>query len=229
MNTALRLEGPTGLSVMKFTLTYDGPLSSQGSRDRFAKKWAIREQLNPQLAELWRTHPTLKNIMKRVARDSYYLAAEQHHQSAEGKPQAQVSEHAKQLDLCAPIVVGGISFVPLVRDSYALVCSLNITFLRNEAAGRVYQGGDLDNRIKTFLDALKVPQSEADNVAAIQNKPTDPIYCLLEDDSLITGLNVQTTRLLTAPNLGENYVRLLVEVDVRVTHPRAYNSAFLGD
>jgi hypothetical protein len=52
-----------------------------------------------------------------------------------------------------------------------------------------------------------------------------PTYCLLEDDSLITGLEIQTQRLLARPN----DVHLLIEVDARVANPRGYNQMFLGD
>ena len=39
---------------MRFTLSYDGPLRPAGSP---AEKMAIRQQLHPQLAELWELEP----------------------------------------------------------------------------------------------------------------------------------------------------------------------------
>ena len=63
------------------------------------------------------------------------------------------------INLRVPIGVGGRIFQPLVRESFALKCGLDILFLRQESPGKVYQGGDLDNRIKTLLDALSVPQA----------------------------------------------------------------------
>ena len=57
----------------------------------------------------------------------------------------------------------------------------------------------------------------------------DPIYCLLEDDSLITRIDVDTQRLLGRPDVSEHEAHLLMEVDVRVTDSRVYNYAFLGD
>jgi hypothetical protein len=55
--------------------------------------------------------------------------------------------------------------------------------------------GDLDNRLKTLLDALSVPNQDQ-----VIPDPTidDPIHCLLEDDSLVSGLEIETRRLLTA-------------------------------
>jgi hypothetical protein len=46
-----------GLPLMRFTLIYQGELRSN---DDYRRKWAIRSQFHPQLAELWRTSPALK-------------------------------------------------------------------------------------------------------------------------------------------------------------------------
>ena len=49
--TIIARDGPYGPSLMKFTLTYDGELKSNGKpRD----KWKIRNHLSPQLEELWK-------------------------------------------------------------------------------------------------------------------------------------------------------------------------------
>jgi hypothetical protein len=56
----------------------------------------------------------------------------------------------------------------------------------------------------------------------------DPIYCLLEDDSLVSGLDVQSERLLTDKSHPVDYVRLTIEVDVRVRQAMIYNQSFLG-
>jgi hypothetical protein len=215
-----------GLPIVKFNLVYDGRLHSQSAENIFDKKWKIREYLHPQLVELWRVHPGLRNLWRKVPVDGYF-GTEVHHsvQVPESPP-----DNIDRLDLQCPIEVGGVAFVPLVRDSYALVCSLKILFMRKEPAGRIYIGGDLDNRIKVFLDALKVPRkSDAELVARVNPPPSEPIHCLLEDDALITGLAVDSTRLLDAPNMPENYVRLIAEVTVGVTHPRMYNASFLGE
>lgn len=212
---------------MKFTLAYDGPLPSQNARHIFDRKWQIRKILAPQLVDLWSVHPGLKRLNRYLPRGGYFHT-ETHH-STEATSGQDYSNAALYLDLGGPIEVSGIPFLPLIRESYALTCSLNILFLRKEPAGNVYSGGDLDNRIKTFLDALKVPQSEADSVAKVFPKPTEPIHCLLEDDSLITGLSVQSDRLLGEPSKDEGYVRLVVDVDIRVIQPKFYNQLFLGD
>ena len=55
----------------------------------------------------------------------------------------------------------------------------------------------------------------------------NPINCLVEDDSLISGLNVETERLLAPDNSAPNFVRLIIEVDVRVKSATIYNQSFL--
>lgn len=83
----------------------------------------------------------------------------------------------------------------------------------------------MDNRLKTLFDSLSIP-----NADQIVDDPDleEPIYCLLEDDRLISGLSVETDRLLHMPNTTKHQVRLVIEVDVRVAQPRAYNEGFLG-
>jgi len=49
-------------------------------------------------------------------------------------------------------IVGGIRFLPLVSDRLRLIAHLDITLLRPERPGSLITGGgDLDNRLKTFL------------------------------------------------------------------------------
>ncbi|MGJ0395587.1 MAG: hypothetical protein ACR65U_05090 [Methylocystis sp.] len=200
---------------MKFTLTYDGELPSTGNGSRKTeRKWEIRKHFHPQLQELWTVHPALRKFS-----GPHYVGS----QFVEGL--AETNERA--IDVCAPIQKAGRLFKPIVRRSLGLTCSLNVLFLRKESAGRVYQGGDLDNRIKTLLDALSVPAhiEQVIDDGAID----DPVLCLLEDDALVTGLSVQTERLLTRPGASESEVRLTIEVDIRVSDARRFNSEFLGE
>ncbi len=129
------------------------------------------------------------------------------------------------LDLAAPVEKHGRLFRPLVRETYALHCGLKVLLLRQEQPGRVYQGGDIDGRIKTLLDALTMPQHKEQMTG--DSKPPDLIHCLLEDDSLVSGLSVDTERLLGG-NYARDYVKAVIEVDVRARFTTIYNQAFLG-
>jgi hypothetical protein len=107
-------------------------------------------------------------------------------------------------------------FVPLVNDTFGMVCELDILFLRRGRPGHlIIPGGDIDNRNKTLLDAMRVPNNEkeiGDPPAVDEN----PFFCVLQDDSLVTNVNVCSDRLLTPLNQGsshpENDVFLVIKV-----------------
>jgi hypothetical protein len=233
MSASLRIGEAYGLSVMKFTLVYEGELKANGSP---ATKQAIREKFHPQLANLWADHPGLRALLGRryvpTSESGYWGWREVHHSipvhEARVPPKnitVAGSIAGPHIDLCEPLIKRGISFLPLVRERTALKCALKIMFLRHDPPGRVYQGGDIDNRLKTLLDSLSVPQHEEQVIVG----STSPMHCLLEDDSLITGLDIQTHKLLAKPGATKHDVHMLIEVDVRVTDPLAYNQMFLGD
>ncbi|MFA5912139.1 MAG: hypothetical protein WC830_01135 [Burkholderiales bacterium] len=218
---------------MKFTLTYEGELPSSGnSSKKVEEKWTIRKQISPQLADLWKIHPALIRAMNNrvVPKTGPFNLATPHHTDNTAYPTLQDAIREglhmpdNHMDLCASIPVGKVNFRPLVRDSYALACSLHILFMRKGAVGKVYQGGDLDNRIKTLLDALSVPDANQ-----VCDESELNMHCLLENDRLVTGLTVETRQLLNRPGSNETEVKLFMDVAVSVTDARTYNTLFLGD
>ncbi len=150
-----------------------------------------------------------------------------HHDYDASRLQKKRQIQPNETDLCAPILRGSRLFRPLVRKSLAISCTLKILFLRKEIPGGVYQGGDLDNRLKTLLDSLSVP-AHPEQVINDDRTIEDPILCLVEDDALITGLSITTDRLLSQPNASKSEVRMYIEVDVWLTDARVYNTTFLG-
>ena len=225
--------GAYGVPLMKFTLTYDGelPATTKGN-NRTAEKWAIRKALHPQLQELWDSSDILKSAYanRLIPTNTPFMMMEEHHSVQNPKSDrlagAFLPAHKDRLDLCAPVSVGARKFIPLVRDTFALRCALHIKFLRKEEPGAlIYQGGDMDNRLKTLFDALAVPNEQ--QLIEDPGAP-DSIHCLLEDDRLIAGLAVDTEKLLSRPNASIHEVRLVIDVDVRVIHAKSYNMAFLG-
>lgn len=179
----------TGLAPMEFHLIYDGPLSSASNNSRKEEKHQIRLALHPQLTELWRTDPTLLRL------------------------QGIWQQHNL-------VKIGNFIFMPLVTSKRYLHCHLEITFLRPGPLGRlVLQGGDIDNRLKTLFDALRVPQG-LDEIPGASPLGPGIICCLLEDDSLISGFNVQTDQLLGGEAGGgeaipSSRVHLLLRVIVK--------------
>jgi len=59
--STIRIGEAFGLSAMKFTLVYDGELRAN---DDYRRKWEIRNQIHPQLEELWRVNPALIAIQR---------------------------------------------------------------------------------------------------------------------------------------------------------------------
>jgi hypothetical protein len=221
---------------MKFTLTYDGSLPSSGNKPKNKEKWAIRGIFHPQLKDLWANHPALRSVWEDRHFPKYGGATvRQSHHQYPGPVLWDPDESragADILDLCEPIDKHGAWFRPLVRESFALHCGLKILFLRKEPPGKVYQGGDIDGRIKTLLDALTMPQHVEQVIKGVAGpagiNERDPILCLLEEDSLVSGLEVETERLLTDQNHPADFARLVIEVDVRVRRATIYNQSFLG-
>lgn len=187
MNAPCTIREGCGLWVpfVRFTLTYDGSLPASGNKAKNQVKWAIRKSLDPQLRDLWASHPALIELQRDDNRYFPKLGGAQlrqeHHQyrakAAIFKDKEQ-SSNSGLVDLCAPIEKHGAIFKPLIRETFALHCGLKILFLRREVPGKIYQGGDIDGRIKTLLDALAMPQHSEQ---VLQGSET-AIYCLLEDE-----------------------------------------------
>jgi hypothetical protein len=223
--------GVFGVGFVRFTLTYDGSLPASANKPKNQEKWDIRLAIAPQLRDLWTSHPALKTV-----EDNRYFPkfggmtlTQVHHLHGGPVQPVRTSNFGgaqEFLDLCAPIEKHGAWFRPLVRDTYALHCGLKITFLRQEPPGKIYQGGDLDGRMKTLIDALAMPQHK-EQILGPATK-LSPIFCLLEDDALVSGLEIESERLLTDTSNPPDYVRLNIEVDVRVRQAMIYNQSFLG-
>lgn len=155
---------------MEFTLFYRGDLRSNGGPRH---KHELRTHFHHQLKDLWNHLPL--SIFQKLLKPN----------PTEGELSVIRKKH-------------GFSFAPLVTESLALVAELNILLLWPAARGAIITSGeDIDNRLKTLLDALKYPsEGNAMPPGAKPETDQDPFYCLLEDDSLITKLSVETDRLL---------------------------------
>jgi hypothetical protein len=112
--------------------------------------------------------------------------------------------------------IGNYNFLPLVNGLYSQVAQLNIFILWPDAPGYiVVNKGDIDNRLKTLLDALRVPiniQEIPKNESPKEDE--DIFYCLLEDDKLITKISISTDRLLY-PDVNHSKVKLFIRVNIK--------------
>jgi hypothetical protein len=114
----------------------------------------------------------------------------------------------------------GFNFVPLVTSELSLLCGIDIPMLRNGRPGDIViagrYGGDIDNRIKTLIDALSIPSANEDYVKLTPQEDEMPFFCLLEDDKLLSKISVETDQLLEDIEGGsENDVRLTIRISVR--------------
>jgi hypothetical protein len=109
-----------------------------------------------------------------------------------------------------------------------LLCSIEVLFLRTDPPGSVFSAGDIDNRLKTLFDGLLIPK-EANQLGSYSSPGVgeDPFFCLLEDDSLITSVAVETDTLLapTSNPPDPSDARVIVTVRVR---PYAMRSDTMG-
>jgi hypothetical protein len=180
---------------MRFRLYFRGGLPSNG---RPLQKANLRALFSRQLAELWQQSP-LRDIGKYI--DPDYRPA----------------------DAYLGIDRNGRTFYPIISEKLFTVAEVDLLLLRPGDPGRIKEGGgDIDNRLKTLLDSLSVPP-----VGETANEAYDdgPIYCLLEDDKLITRLNIETDRLLDPEILSRNEVVLVIAVKVSASSGRMSNIA----
>ena len=117
----------------------------------------------------------------------------------------------------ARVEIGGFRFAPLVRGEFEMVADLRIIMLRPGPRGNIVSsGGDIDNRLKTLFDALSAPRQENQLPNGARPKEDqDPFLCLLEDDSLIVGVAVETDILLDTPCRSEVVLLIQVTIDAQ--------------
>jgi len=184
---------------MRFRLVYEGPLHSNGTP---TEKHAIRRQLHGQLKELWAQQEPLKRLSDMP---DYRLPGAYEPGPQSGIGLRQLATHFARC---------GFQFVPLVTALYWLICSLDILFLRRENPGAVVSGGDIDNRLKTLLDGLRLPK--CDEIIEKPEPDEEPMFCLLEEDRLITEVTVTTDRLLRPPGQGQSPTDVLLIISAEV-------------
>ncbi len=191
-------------------------------------KHSIRSDFHVQLGRLWETNKFLKE--HRV----------DPRPSAQNRPPADIGaqwgvDDDKKVSMREYVANlhqrDGYRFVPLVRKDIALLCSLKVLFLRHDGPGAVLHAGDIDNRIKTLIDALRMPSTQELRGNEIPKDGEDPFFVLMEDDSQVTHLEVETDRLLDPPrNIKADLadVRLVITVEVRPYDVTMFNLSFAG-
>jgi hypothetical protein len=205
-------EWPTAIGEdLEFTLVYEGPLLAY-KEDRAPHKQFIREQLHPQLRLLWQHK--LPHWM-----NSNQVSGSIHRWEA-GPPKVQ--------QIAWQYRRGDYGFVPLVTEGLVVACKLDILFLRREVGlGRIVQGGDIDNRLKTLFDALRIPKDMSELGNRTIPDEDNPFFCLLEDDILITEVKIRADTLLTPKkNDADDAVKVVIGVTIKPVQTLQHNSDF---
>lgn len=177
---------------MKFRLLYEGPLPPR-QRVKLGDIHTIRMTFHPQIKALWDHSP---------------FSASKDWLRENGPPgEYAIWERAND-----------VLFSPLISKKDHLMCELDITLLRQQAPGQLLgEGGDIDNRLKTLFDALRKPSTQEAQTAQIAKRADDdPIHCLLQDDSLVVRVNVETDRLLR-PTSGQFDLIAVIQVTIALT------------
>jgi hypothetical protein len=193
-----------------------------------AHKHELRRQIHRQLERLWAVNKTLREAVAWEADFQKSLPV------TEMQTNIVIRDDKKipLKDILAKLhKKNDYRFVPLVRRDWDLSCSISILFLRRQKPGRVFYAGDLDNRIKTIIDALAMPQHinqfPADGPRKDEKKY---FFVLAEDDALISRLEVEGDELLDPLIEGEDEnfgkVRAIITVDIRPHHLTNRNQMF---
>ena len=114
--------------------------------------------------------------------------------------------------------------MPIVLEDMDVACGLDILFLRPHQSGKaLIQSGDLDNRLKTLFDALRMPKV-GESLDSPQEHE-DSFFCLLQDDSLIDRVSITTDWLLD-PAAYVSDVHLVIDVKLQITRVTWANIGF---
>jgi hypothetical protein len=216
---------------VKFTLIYDGCLPSSGNKPQPTYVSKIRNDFHDQLADLWDNNVVFRQLA-RTARTypggGFFGTGEYPPPELPNYNEPIRLLQPGQTDYCAAISVpdANASYIPIVRNSLYLNCAVDILFLRHEEPMSLMRaGGDLDGRLKTLFDALKMPHP---NEPYKGEKPiANPLYVVLEDDALISDFSVKSGRLLGRRPKHEQAVRLTVDVTIKVLRVFPQNQILL--
>lgn len=190
---------------MKFKLLYFGELKTNPKK-RAQHITDIRMQFHPQLKKLVE-HSPWNNLQK--------------HMVPNPSKSPVFTKH-----------IGNMDFNPIITPNLKLICELEIHLLHPEIVG--VARADIDNRIKTLMDALRCPQNEHE-IGENQPKNMGPIYTLLEDDYLVTRISVNTSHLLAQDVINEitnsdgegDKIFMMIDVKVKVREGTLENLPFM--
>jgi len=152
--------------TMRFSLYYRGTLRANGNREH---KHDLRLHFHSQLDTLWNQPPL--STLRDAAFDPNPADPGQGSSNPNLAAIARLSQPPSLV-----VDIAGHSFVPLVAQGLRGVASLRVRLLRPEPPGRlITQGGDIDNRLKTLFDAMKIPDQNQLTERSIPNSQPNAV------------------------------------------------------
>ncbi len=116
-------------------------------------------------------------------------------------------------------------FIPLIVPEFCLRCRIDVLLLRPEDTPQhILQSGDLDNRVKTLFDALRIPEDPQ----LVDDGRTH--FVLLKDDSLITEVGIVGDDLLMlpgVPKVGDSDAFAVIDVQLEPTERAEGEARFI--
>lgn len=221
-------------AFMRLRLTYAGPLLSSNPLDpdkRIEHKHDLRRAFHKQIKEHWETHAFLGsyaavpvNFTRKIPEGALSKWTEQ--EQGQRYTLAQLLGRIYGHD--------GYNFAPLIWKENNLHCAIRILCLRRDTPDAVRPGRDIDNRVKTLIDALCAPSarqgSPMKNGAPLPpSADEDPFYVLMDDDRQISHLEVETDKALELDPINptdESFVRLVISVEIRPFNTDMFNLSY---
>ena len=173
---------------MEFCLHYNGPLKSKAGPK---EKHKIRCQLHEQLKSICNNPPFL-------------IAFE-----------PDFNKTRKPTDVSLFKQIEDKKFWFLICEGLSTSVDLSLTLLVPHQTNAIVSGGDVDNRIKTLFDALRIPQLLNEIPSADNFDYSGGMFCLLEDDKLINSLQIKMYQ--DHNPIDERSCRVLIQVNTRIT------------
>lgn len=193
--------------ALQFRLTYDGHIMGSGNGGSHSHKHDIRRVFHSQLKRHWGIYPHLD----KTAQDNLLTG-----------------NGSRYIDNLADNYARfGFRFVPLIHTYGDLVgtlpiVSLDILFLRSGKPGGVLKSADIDGRLKTIFDALRMPDLKQEVGEQTPAPDEDPFYVLLADDRFIGNVSITTDTLLQPSStsgraaFNDNHdARLVIQVKIQ--------------
>lgn len=210
--------------TVEFRLLFQGLVRPTGNKGHPVDTHAIRRIFHPQLRLLWITRPGLCQLAEHWSL-----------KLANAPPTGyNPADEDKRLDwgfeaMGKNWARAGFNCVPLVTRDLDATCSLDVLLLRpgQSMTRHILNQGDIDGQLKAIIDALRIPDSGNETGDAAPEAGETPLFCLLENDRLVSEVRVMADELLSLPGkptVDPNDAFVVVHAKVGHRHHRTFDN-----